>query len=200
MENEAKKVVASAPRGGPAPGGGKNPNNGHPKPNVVPSKPAMAAPPPPKPGRAPGNGAPPGPTGGKIEVIPSKLSPSLARDLARIPVEEWNRIESVLCHLNFSRDMAEGVRFVDAVATWLDQKDGVFATRNPERRRELEECSEKILEAFRALIRTTAEVARRLMITDPLARHWWLCSMYGRVKKKPNAPGEAPQPNAAAPP
>jgi putative addiction module component (TIGR02574 family) len=99
----------------------------------------------------PKNGAAGVQTPSKIEVDLEALSYSLARDLARIPREDWSRIESVPCRVGFTRDMAEGIRFVDAVANVVNQHGGLFATRNMDKRRDLEKCSEQIVDAFRRL-------------------------------------------------
>lgn len=120
----------------------------------------------------------------KIEIDPALLSYSLARDLKRLPREEWIRIESIACRVDgFAWDMAEGVRFVDAVANVIDQKGGLFATTDPNKRRELEECSRLILDAFRAFILAAVQVARRRRLTNILERYWRLLSAYGPAPK-----------------
>jgi hypothetical protein len=138
----------------------------------------------------------------KIEVDMELLSRSLARDLERIPREEWFRIESVPCRVGFTRDMAEGLRFIDAVANVVNQKGGLFASQNLDRRRDLEKCSEEIVDAFRTMILKTVETARRLNLTTILERHWRLLAAYGPAPKKADRPKparpEAPAAESAA--
>jgi len=146
--------------------------------------PRPPAPRPPSPPAAPG-GAPPVQTPPpKIEINPILLSPSLARDLERIPQAEWHRIESVPWRVIFTRDMAEGIRFVDAVAFVVNQQGGLFIAQNLERRRELEEHSQQILDAFRALIGVSVQVARKLALTSLFEKHWRFLSTYGPRPKK----------------
>ena len=132
----------------------------------------------------------------KIEVNPALLSQSLARDLQRIPPAEWFRIESIPWRVEFTRDMAEGIRFVDAVANVVNQKGGLFDTRNLGMRRQLEQSSEEILEAFRAFIRTTVKVARKMGLTNILQRHWRLLAAYGSPPKKADDAKAGPEPAA----
>ena len=136
---------------------------------------------------APGGGTPVASPPAKIEVNPMLLSPSLARDLERIPQAEWFKIESVPWRVGFTRDMAEGVRFVDAVANVVNQHGGLFASQNIDRRRDLEQSSQEIVDAFRVFIRTTVKVAKKLNLTNILERYWRLLSAYGTAPKKADA-------------
>lgn len=123
----------------------------------------------------------------RIEVDPTLLSASLARDLERLPQAEWYKIESVPWRVGFTRDMAEGVRFVDAVANVVNQHGGLFASRNLERRRELEQSSQEIVDAFRAFIQTAVKVAKKLNLTNILERYWRLLAAYGTPPRKAEA-------------
>lgn len=152
---------------------------------------------PPAPKNAPPNAAPPAGSAAKIEVDPVLLSLSLARDLSRTPREEWHKIESVFCRVGFTRDMADGVRFVDAVANVVNQKGGLFSSPNLDRRRYLEQCSEAIVAAFRAFLKTTAQVARTLQLTNILERYWRLLSTYNNPPKKADGVKAAQKPGAA---
>jgi len=142
---------------------------------------------PPPPSGTPGGGAAPVPPPPKIEVNPMLLSQSLARDLQRIPEAEWFKIESVPWRVGFTRDMAEGIRFVDAVANVVNQAGGLFASQNLDRRRDLEQSSQEIVDAFRVFVRTTVKVAKKLNLTNILERYWRLLSAYGTPPKKADA-------------
>lgn len=133
----------------------------------------------------------------KVEVDLALLSYSLARDLARVPREEWGRIESVHCRVPFTRDMADGIRFVDDVANIINQIGGLFATQHRKKQHDLQKCSEQIVTAFRALIETTVGIARKLQLTQVFARHWRHLSNYGPMPAKPEAARAAPK--SAAP-
>lgn len=149
-----------------------------------------------KPSGAPGGEIPAPIPPARIEINPATLSRSLARDLERIPPAEWFRIESIPWRVGFTRDMAEGIRFVDAVANVVNQKGGLFDRRNLDVRRELEQNSEEIVEAFRAFIRTTVMVARKLGLTNILERHWRLLGAYGSPPKKTGGNGDSAPPEA----
>jgi len=142
---------------------------------------------PPASGGPGGAAAVPAPPPKIIEVNPMFLSVSLARDLERIPQVEWFKIESVPWRVPFTRDMAEGVRFVDAVAYVVNQHGGLFASQDLHRRRDLEQSSQEVVDAFQAFIRTTVKVARKLGLTTILQRHWRLLSVYGSPPKKTDA-------------
>ena len=131
-----------------------------------------------------GAAVPVAPSPAKIEIELAFLSISLARDLVRFPREEWSKIESIPCRVGFTRDMAEGIRFVDAVANVVNQHGGLFATQNMDRRRDLEKCSQEMVDAFRAMVLTTVDVARKLRLTNILERYWRLLSVYGPAPKK----------------
>jgi hypothetical protein len=161
------------------------------KPRVKVEAPAPAA------KNAPSNGVAVAPMPAKIELELALLSYSFARDLTRIPREEWSKIESVPCRVGFTRDMAEGIRFVDAVANVVNQHGGLFATQNMDKRRDLEKCSEEIVDAFRTIILTTVDVARKLRLTNILERYWRLLSVYGPAPKKADRGKAAPKPVAA---
>jgi hypothetical protein len=148
---------------------------------------------------APSTGTPPPETPGKIEIDPALLSYSLARDLARVPREEWAKIESIACRVGFTRDVAEGVRFVDAVANVINQQGGLFDTQDPDKRHNLEQCSREIVDAYRGFILTTVQVARKLRLTNILERYWRLLSIYGTPPKKADSPRAAPKPEPANP-
>jgi hypothetical protein len=151
---------------------------------------------PPKAQNGPANGTPSAASPARIEIDPAVLSLSLSRDLKRIPEAEWFRIESIVWRVGFTRDMAEGVRFVDTVANVVNQKAGLFATPNLDRRRKLEEYSQQIVEAFRALIHTTVQVARKINLTNILERYWRLLSIYGPPPKKAGGNGDSAPPEA----
>lgn len=149
--------------------------------------------------QTPGNGAPAAVAPAKIEMDPALLSYSLARDLARVPREEWARIESVACRIGFTRDMAEGVRFVDAVANVINQQGGLFSTPDLNKRHELEECSQQIVDAFRAFILAAVQVARKRGLTNILERYWRLLSAYGPAPKTAAANNGSSKSDAAKP-
>jgi hypothetical protein len=152
---------------------------------------------PPQANGAPNGGTPVPSPPAKIEINPMLLSQSLARDLERIPEAEWFKIESVPWRVGFTRDMAEGVRFVDAVANVVNQHGGLFASPNLDRRRDLEESSQEIVDAFRVFIRTTVKVAKKLNLTNILERYWRVLSAYGAPPKKADAVKAGPKPDAA---
>lgn len=131
----------------------------------------------------------------KLEVDPAILAPSLARDLVRLPKELWGEIEAVRCQVDFTRDMAEGIRFVDTVANVVNQRGGLFTATDPKRRRELEEQSDRIVGAFRQFIVTTVEVARKIRLTYILQRNWRLLSIYGPL---PGGTEKSPAPKKDA--
>lgn len=171
-----------------------NPERTKVNPRMAPRMPEANAP---KAKDAPPKAAPARAAPAKIEVDPALLSYTLARDLGRIPPEEWSKIESVPCRVGFTRDMAEGVRFVDAVANVVNQHGGLFATQDLSKRRDLEQSSRQIVDAFRAFIRTTVQVARKLRLTNILERHWRLLSAYGSPPKKADETKTDPKPDAA---
>jgi len=154
---------------------------------------------PPKGNSAPRGGTPAPETPARIEIDPALLSYSLARDLARVPREEWAKIESIACRVGFTRDMAEGARFVDAVANVINQHGGLFASQDLDKRRDLEQYSQMIVDAFRAYILTTVQVARKLRLTNILERYWRLLSAYGPPPKAADSQRAAPKPDAAKP-
>ncbi len=144
----------------------------------------------------PTHGTPSATAPAKIEIDPVVLSLSLSRDLRRLPEAEWFRIESIAWRVEFTRDMVEGIRFVDTVANVVNQQAGLFATPNLDRRRKLEEYSQQIVEAFRDLIHTTVQVARKMNLTNILERYWRLLSIYGPPPKKAGGNGDSAKPEA----
>lgn len=161
--------------------------------NAVPHMPAVK---PPQESSAPTVGTPPPQPPAKIEVIPALLSYSLARDLERTPREEWFRIESIPWRVPFTRDMVDGIRFVDTVANVINQQGGLFVTQGLDRRRDLEQYSQQIVDAFRALVGITVQVARKTHLTNILQKHWRLLSIYGSPPKKAEVAKTQPKPDA----
>lgn len=163
------------------------------KSNAVPDTPEAKAP---KDANSQGGGTPPPEPPAKIEIIPALLSYSLAHDLARVPREEWFRIESIPWRVPFTRDMVDGIRFVDTIANVINQQGGLFVTQGLERRRDLEQYSQQIVDAFRALIGTTVQVARKAHLTNILQKYWRLLSIYGSPPKKAEGAKTQPKPDA----